>query len=1444
MEKRELAQRISQGILERYGENLNADLIYSQLAHETGNFTSKLSTDYHNYGGLTQTTPNDLKQPDGENYYMSFDSDESFADYMIDYLYKYKEDGLFNAIDAKSYATALKNGGYFGDSVDNYVAGMQSYLGQEGFSDFAMIAKNAINPLQPVVKQGEDIEEASFEDKLNDSLYDSAIWGWYRTAAATRDLPDEGGFKLTQKDIDTVQKELGGDYTATLWVCQNAHSNAQLQKLLNMKKEDLERRKRVDASDIGLNTFGTVLGTMLDPINYIPVLGATGKVGSMARYAKMAAGAAGGNVVERGFAQHMSGYEQNYAMAALMGAGAGGLLPLSMDLMGKGFNKLGQKLYTDAVETMENAERLAEGKRGSNTIFNDDDFVDSLRKAHDTSYVDNMLDKDIARHIDPEKGVYVVSKADAVRIAHQRGIELPENAKGVFDDESGIAFLIKDNLADEDDLRKTLLHEKGAHGLKYVLSENEYNKIMAEIRFRALNNPSPAFQRALKRAIDKGDPEEVLGYLAEEMKPSNPLLRNIKKKLDKALEGMGVKEHMSDEDFLDLLRRSAEINLEGKKGYRVVDDGDCIFKGFRYSEKSILNPSKLDEAAEANGWGKRVKTFLKRAAMFATPYTVCSASTSSTMRRLGERLLMNPYMDKALNFIPIEAKKSYVLNQANRYINSYHKIRDKAVLAKAPIRGRFSATMKEDFDRKVWEAYNVIHGKNIANHIGEQFDPDVLEAVQCIKELRDFIIDTMKNSNKIFGEGMPYLPADWENIDDELWRFLDNSKRASFITAMGGKENAIKALTEYGIKAAKRAVFRKRLEKKLIKEISEMSEKPAVPLVVTDEMVEETIAKEAKEWATGIIDQNASNRYLVAGNVNAADVGNLEFMRHRFAMDTSTRMSVGIFNDFSFDDYLRSFDFDNTVPFLLNRFAGDLALSTLFSRQRVSTIDTIGDLDSFRDDINNLRFTIEEELKSQEAVGRITKSQIKDELDTFDYMFDKLLGVSTNEEPKTRWDAFAKSLKDYSYARNAIYMGLNQLSEIGGTLAYQGFPALFDLIPSVGKMVDEARLGKMAPELLEDAVLDTFGETTTRYIFHNTNSTKSTIWKNVGTNNAFDKTMDAVGGVVRTSASFVTAINGLSKLTDNMVFSARKQMLIDTVKWVNGKGDIPWYRNPFSTRKLEAAGIKNADDFRQLLKPYMQMDAKGNLKGLDIKRLQKDDPDTFMRLYTLLDNQARRCITQESIGNSNMLKESNVFWKIFFQFKDFTMRATHSQSLRVINNHEIDDVMATAFSVVTTIPVTLAVAYSKAHSMYHNDKQKRDRYLENYLEPRKLAVNAFLRSSVIGSPLSTLNDISEITGYSLAPTIRTTVNRDKSSNIFNNPEETLGSVITQLPAVDTALDIGTTGYNVGRAILGDYALSDKDFRRALSLMPAQNSYVLLALREELSTELHLPKKNK
>lgn len=103
---------------------LPAEWIYAQWVHETACFTSELCVDHNNLGGITQEEPNDLPQPDGELWYRHFGTPEDYADYFGRYLRLYREDGIYGAATIHEYAAALHRGGYFGDTVDNYTAGM------------------------------------------------------------------------------------------------------------------------------------------------------------------------------------------------------------------------------------------------------------------------------------------------------------------------------------------------------------------------------------------------------------------------------------------------------------------------------------------------------------------------------------------------------------------------------------------------------------------------------------------------------------------------------------------------------------------------------------------------------------------------------------------------------------------------------------------------------------------------------------------------------------------------------------------------------------------------------------------------------------------------------------------------------------------------------------------------------------------------------------------------------------------------------------------------------------------------------------------------------------------------------------------------------------------------------------------------------------------------
>lgn len=1447
----DIAQRTSDRLESAYGKKLPPAWIYAQLAHETNGGTSDLAVNYNNFAGLTQTQDNGLAQPDGSNYYMSFESQEDFADYFADYLNLYEGDGLFSATNLQEYASALKSGGYFGDSVENYVNGMNNWLGNSnaiGFDDFAMIANDKLNPKMPLniekpeVLSPKEVGAATLEDKFFNSLYDSAIWGTFRTLAAKKDMPDDVDFKLTQEDIDNVQKELGGDYAATLYVCQNAHSAAQLRKLTAMKQADIERRERVDASGIDENTFGTIAGGLLDPLNLIPLAGAAGKVGRFARYAKLAGTYSAFNVAERSATQALTGYQQNLPMAALVGAFAGGGIPLGFDLAGKFLSKTvktGREMMGQSLVMRDTANALAAGTKAPNQVMSSTDFLERLNKVHDVEFATQIADRALRKRLSPKKGVFVTSLKEAQQIYKEYGVDVPHNAKALYDDATNTAVLIKDNIDDLTQVEKLLWHEKGAHGLRHILKEKEYNALMEKVRAK-LDNPSPAMRRAMAKAEGSRNPEEILGYLVEEAKPSNPLMKALRKAVNKAYNAAGFEGRMSDDELIDIVKAAAEVNMENSKGYRMLADGSTIYHGVHFSQNNPVNPAIVSRNIKGS-----LKDWARRSAILATPYSLARNSLSKIMREFGDIMMINPYKDKALKRIPVEEYKRQMVNKLNPYINKYHEARQQYILKQLPFVGRFSPQMKLDFDKAVTICYNATYGNNIAAHIGVQFDPIVIQAAKIQKELRDTIIDIAQNFDKMTGGlGENLIDKAWKNIDDETWRFIDVDKLSSFISRFSaGKKGAIAFLSDYAKTAAKRDIIRQQLDEEAVrvwqKEAQELAKKglPASPKPqpITDTQLEEAIEKMADKWALGIVDHNTHNRGASIRDLTDG-AKSLPNFRHRMPMDTSTIKNCPLGFDFSFDNELREFDFDRTVPYLCNRIAGEAALSTYLKNTNRKAEDFFGNSINVLDNVANKRREIEMELKDACDKGYISNTDVKQELEAFDYVISKIRGVDAEYKPKTYGDAYAELLTNASYFQNGGLMGVSQLGEMGGLIARCGIDCLLDIMPGIGKTLRDIQYGKAFNKNMDELTLDVMGDEVSRYIWHNIEATSTRNFRDVAAHNSrIANVADKVGNYVKTMDSVVNTINFLPKLEYTMRQSARKQTVIDVVKWVNGK-DFNWWRNPFSKLKCDAAGITDADAFRQALKPYLKFDSKGKLTSFDYKALEKADPDSAIRFRTLVDYQADIAVTSSNtIGDANLLKGTSPFWRVFFQFKDFALRATHTQSMRAFKNREIEDFLSLGFSVLTTASATMVADNIKAWMRYPEDKSKREKFLKKKaLSDEKSWLRILLRTPIL-SISSFPSDISDVLGINPLESARTTVSRkEKNKKSFvDSPDSYLGEAITQLPAVRTGFDATKALVNSSTDMYNKGRLSKDDIRLITNTMVGNTMIPAVYLREEL-----------
>jgi len=108
--------------------NLKWEYLYCQWIHETGGFTNWGATVANNFGGLKQFKDQpdwfdgDATSSEGDPYQV-FNSPEEYAEYFGRYLGYYIENGIDKATTLEEYVTALKDGQYFGATIEEYIDG-------------------------------------------------------------------------------------------------------------------------------------------------------------------------------------------------------------------------------------------------------------------------------------------------------------------------------------------------------------------------------------------------------------------------------------------------------------------------------------------------------------------------------------------------------------------------------------------------------------------------------------------------------------------------------------------------------------------------------------------------------------------------------------------------------------------------------------------------------------------------------------------------------------------------------------------------------------------------------------------------------------------------------------------------------------------------------------------------------------------------------------------------------------------------------------------------------------------------------------------------------------------------------------------------------------------------------------------------------------------------
>lgn len=1245
-------------------------------------------------------------------------------------------------------------------------------------------------------------------------------------------------YKVSEADVQFVTTALEGDETAQRFVLLNGRDGESIRYLTQKKLEERKRKERIASYETGWSTLGTVAGMVADPVNFIPIgtgvnalriLGRTAgtitNATKIARYARIGGTVATINTTDTGLRGVLHGNkveQKEYAWSAGLGFVLGAVGSALGDVV-MGFTSR-QSDSLKIASRLDNAEndalKFASDQTPSNAIRNETRAF--VAKFHDKEFVRDVGNADLNK-FESNQRIFALSLEDAKAFGRSVGREIPDKAKAFDVPNEGYTILIKDNIKDIAKIDGILKHEFAVHeGLRTTIGEKRYNKLMAQVASE-MDTEGSTFYKA-RQIAGTADPEEVLAYAVEHGLIKKNLMQSLTDGVRKGLSRGGITTKYTNADIAEFIQQSMRAEMERATGIHYNPDGSTAWAGLKYSQDNLINPDvlarfiDLESAVEKQAQGElagrgyigkmlgvpmqKIGKIMEAKGLFATPVGVGINSISKTYKNITGKIFSDPRGrgHKAVT-ITADRQKTAIEQRLNIHFTNYVNTRQKYIVRN--IKEGVGRKANMEFDKQVLEAYNAKYAGNTANSSSD-FASEILEGAEHIKKLREEQIAIGKNSAHMFGirDKDNLIEKDWNPVDHELWRLSDMELVSKFIRCFDGEaqlDSSVKFLEDYYKAAAKRDVIAEKIKRGIEKEnkkISEGSEKQSTE--VTAKMIDDYLEDHIPFAARAMV--GATMHKMEGGQL-----GSPRFLKHRVPIDTTTVMSLPSGRDFSFDNNLRNYDMDYILGRNINRFAGEIVMKNTFGSQK-----------ALDDSVANVKF----ELNRAADDGRIDRSRVEYEVKVLEDSLKELQGKRPDRDTMGRIGALCRILQNGSYYKNGANMTYAQLGEIGGVMAYAGARGLFYTFKPLRKLIENVTEGKTSASAIRDAEFFMFGENMERQIW-STNWDDRVLRDALTEKNLINKSLIGVSSTTKNLGKITSTINMLGHMTDSMTRGVRNATIGDSIRWAQGE-TFSKFRDPFSEAKLKAANVSPqlAETIKADLQKYVLMDTHGKPAEFRLNEWMKKSPNSYWKWRDMIQNQADRAIVSGTqISNRNILKDSNSFYRMVFQYKDYTLRAVNAQTMRVMTAKDFDDFLAIGLSMATNMSAYALKAGAVAATLTAlGAPEKAKTYLAENCSPAQLGKIAALRSSILGAPFSIPNDFYEAATGS--PTIRTTVDRTSKQPV-KDVGDAVGNVISQLPAVSTGWDTAKGAYSAF-SLATDNAASKRDFRNFLKSLPIPN----------------------
>lgn len=1160
----DLAEIAAQEFQNKTGRYLDPNLIWAQWYHETGGFTSELFRTGNNLGGFTTTEDmgDDWRQPDGDLWYRPFSSREEGARFAGAYLANYVENGIADATDPVSYAQALKNGGYYGASVEEYASGLTSALGVS--PDFQVFEE--AHPIGPWGETPAPIPEDNrhpsyFErtweetkDKFIDNAVDDGAWAVLRNLWANINASGVSHFLDTynpsQEEVEMVKRELpdtdtqgnkiAGALAAQEYVLTHASSAEALQELLHMKQEDMQRRARVSQMEYGLSTLGSVVGALFDPVTIVAagisggtaLLAKAGKVAALTKKisllkkqmrvssaitgmdnfaiqcgTKVALGSAVATT-NRWAAKNYGGWEPDYASAAFLGGAIGGAIGLAGRLRKAGVRG---KEINALEDTIEQTKRtiVAQAEDYVSPMSHKGQVVDYLSKVNQRRLADGS--KEAQELMDANK-LFIVSREHAEKLAAYNGISLDKKAVAFTDKASGVSVLLSDKVTPKN-IKGLVAHEVGVHqGLQHIMPESSYKQLLNTVQQKMQTSKDPAWQIAAKQA---DNPEEALAYWVEHS-------FNKKEKFWQRLKKNITNKEATDEELKDLIIRGVQNEINNKQVVTPLADGSNVVMDIHYSKDNMLTPvhetfmdTKGAVSKENKHWyldflGPHFSPgeWLEAGWLPGTLYGKLASSRLPRLREAANILLHDAQMRGHERFGMTQSTEDIKRFMQDRWLSMYNDFVDDRIKYTVKTYGHVGA-LRNKYINKVNEdivkCYNLLNENCAALGKSDTLSKYPAEIVSLARRMKAIRKDMMEfgaaEGEKLGGRKGTgaYLSHDGLFNDDEFYRIVDMDKMYDYVGAH--YYGGAKGWDKFQDMLTDYA--RRNANRTVIREQLEHKAKQDFDIARLQYNSKPHGPKDVPPVKTEVTDEIVGawideNAKDWAFGIRDRHMSDMEFMDG----DVSTfRDSMASFNHRFPMDTSAEMDIGNGVTFCFDRDMRDFDIDKIMPQMINRMSGDVALHATFGEGgTKDFLDTCAQELeKSKHILGKCGAERQKDALRRSIQM---IRGVGDyNTADMKNWNLLSNMIRKHSYANVGGNMTFAQTGEIGSMVAYSGFHSLLSGIPVFGKTL--ARGWRH----MSNGELASIAEAAEKHLKGESIATKAWHMSSSMTNRAFSQTM-------------------------------------------------------------------------------------------------------------------------------------------------------------------------------------------------------------------------------------------------------------------------------------------------------------------------------------------------